>query len=524
MLLSLGVSAQESAKKVSLNWGPGQEVYARTTLSYIIGQDETGIYTLKSTSLNTASDLRIDHYNEDLSPKRNCDLDVRTENDKRMDVETITMWGDSILLFCSYPDFKKKSEVLCYKTISKKSLCPTPKKRELLSLDFKGRSKSNVGNYTFKSARDSSKLIIKYDPKKDFEGPASFGLMVLNRDLTVQWDKQIEMEYESSLFKFIDLEVDTDGNAHVIAKVYRNRKLEQLRGEVNFDYHIFSFTDQGELMRTHVIDLEGRFITDSKLTIDDKGDVMCTGFYSANGIQSIKGNFFLRLDAQSGEQLTLTTSDFDIEFMTEFMTDKENQRMYRMMDRGTKEPELFQYVLDELILDEDGGVLMIAEQFYTEEQLVRSFDARGRANVQRDIQYRHNDIIVIRISAGGITEWNTKIPKRQTSLNDNGLYSSYSMVKVADRLYFVYNDHPNNLYVKKNGQQVTGFNPGGRESMVTLAILDKQGRITRTPLIRSSKKDLVIRPKVSRQVNGTDLILFGQRKRIQKFGRVRFEE
>lgn len=134
--------------------------------------------------------------------------------------------------------------------------------------------------------------------------------------------------------------------------------------------------------------------------------------------------------------------------------------------------------------------------------------------------YYYNDIITVKINTEGQIEWAEKVAKRQHTLDDGGFYSSYLMSIVKGRICFIFNDNPENLGYTGVGRV---FNyVGGNKSIVTLVSLDEKGHQERQPLLRASDIEVIVRPKVCKQIASNNIILFGQRRKTQQFAMVSF--
>ena len=126
---------------------------------------------------------------------------------------------------------------------------------------------------------------------------------------------------------------------------------------------------------------------------------------------------------------------------------------------------------------------------------------------------------MVNISAEGEILWTEKIPKRQVSSNDGGFYSSYLLGIIEDKLYFVFNDNPKNLFYKGEGK-VYKFTRN--ESLVVVVELNSDGKQSREALFSTREANVIIRPKVCEQINSNEIILFGQKKKKQRFAIVSF--
>ena len=105
--------------------------------------------------------------------------------------------------------------------------------------------------------------------------------------------------------------------------------------------------------------------------------------------------------------------------------------------------------------------------------------------------------------------------------NDGGFWSSYVLSVVGDKLFFVFNDNPKNLFLKP-GDRVESFRRG-KGSIAVLVELDNEGNQTREALYRASEAGILARPMVCTQISKNEMILFGQKKKIHRFSKITFK-
>jgi hypothetical protein len=262
------------------------------------------------------------------------------------------------------------------------------------------------------------------------------------------------------------------------------------------------------------VEIKGKFITDMQIAILPNQNLVCAGFYSNEGTTSIKGSYFLTLDGETKTVKHQSFKDFGADFLTENLTERKAERTKAKIENG-KNVELYQFDLDNLTLRDDGGAVLIGEQFY----IRRVTYTNGRTTTTRTIYY-YNNIIVVNINPQGDIVWAHQIKKSQQTVDDGGFYSSYTMAVVKDKLYFIFNDNTRNL-TAKNGR-LYAMNTASKEALVVLVEMDSEGRQTKMPLFLSSDAEVIIRPKVCEQIADNQLVVFGQRRRNHRFARITF--
>lgn len=184
--------------------------------------------------------------------------------------------------------------------------------------------------------------------------------------------------------------------------------------------------------------------------------------------------------------------------------------------------ELYQYDLDDIIFTSDEEAILVGEQYYTKIPTSTTTDENGITRTNTIYYFNYNDVIVINMNSDGQIEWTEKIAKRQSTRNDGGFFSSYALSIVEDKMYFVFNDNRKNLLYNGEGRVYKILL--NKESVVVLVTLDSNGKQTRNPLFMAKDADVIIRPKVCEQNSKNELVLFGQRKKTQRFLKVEFTE
>ena len=343
-------------------------------------------------------------------------------------------------------------------------------------------------------------------------------MTVLSDDLKVLWNKEIKLPFEDELFDLESYRVDNDGDVYLLGLIYNEKRKSKRRGAPNYKYQIFAYRDKGKTVKEYPVSLADKFITDMQIEVLNNKNLICAGFYSEKGTYSIRGTYFLTVDAKTKEIKTKSFKDFGIDFITQNMTEGQAEKAKRKEEKG-QQNEMYEYDLDRLLVGKDGSAILLGEQYYVKTQTQTHY-VNGHSQVTTSTHYYYNDIIAVKVDPSGKIEWNEKIAKRQHTVNDGGFYSSYTMAIVKGELCFIFNDDAKNVSYNGVGK-VANFR-GGKESLVMLVQLDNKGKQTRQPLFRASDLEVITRPKVCEQITNNEVILFGQRRKTQQFASVTF--
>lgn len=516
------IYGQVKSKKVDVLWGDEQKESRKATLSDVVGYDETGIYAIKRQnkglySLNTT--FTLVKYDKKMNESVSVEIDLEEQN-KKKSLEFIVQLNKELYLFSSFTNQKLKTNFLFVQSINKHKLTPNNDIKKIAEIDYSGNSKNNSGDFSYELSRDSSKVLIYYNLPYDKGESEQFGFHVYDNNFNQVWEKKVTLPYKEELFDVEDYEVDNDGNVYLLGLMYKDKRKSKRHGEPNYQYQILCYHNNGSEMKEYPIKLEGKFLTDMQIAINEKNEIICGGFYSNEGTYSIIGSYFLKLSGETKEIMTKSFKEFGIDFITQNMTERQEKKTKKKEEKG-KDVELFEYDLDNIIIKDDGGAILIGEQFFIRVRTYTTTDSQGRTSTRTVYYYYYNDIIAINMSPEGNIEWTEKIAKRQVTTDDGGFFSSYALAVVGDKLYFVFNDHPENLYYKGEGK-LKNFNKG-KESLVVLVELDSSGKQTREALFSSKEADILTRPKVCEQISKNEMALYGQRGKTHRFAKLNFK-
>ncbi len=472
----------------------------KETLEDIVGYDRSGYYVLKYYKGKQV----LARFSKQLTLERSAGLDLGKGSEKR-EYERIVQIREKLYLFTSKNESKTKHNVLYAQELDKTTLQPAPQLLRITHMEYDKRR--NDGGFQFRLSADSSALLVHYNLPYDKGSPEKFGFLVYEPGLKLRWQKQMTLPYPDELFAVSSIKLDNQGGVYLMGKLYQGKVKEKRRGLPNFEYRLLSCTASGNATKEYNIRLRDKFITDVQFAVKDKNQIICSGFYSEQGVYSIKGAFFMTLDAGSKAVKSQHLQEFDADFLSEFMSET----------KARKGKELYEYDLDDLVMREDGGVVLVAEQYY---HYVHTYYSGTGANrfMNTVHYYNYHDIIAVNINPDGKIAWARKIPKHQTSVNDGGFFSSYTLSVIGSKLYFLFNDSPRNLD-NSPGDRTVNFS-GRNSSVVVLVQLDKNGNLEKMPLFTAKDSDVITRPKVCEQVSSNEVILYGQKKSTHKFARL----
>ena len=314
-----------------------------------------------------------------------------------------------------------------------------------------------------------------------------FAFIVYGEGMATLWQREVELPYLDSEFSVQDLRVDNDGSVIMIGNKYaEKREARELRkdGKATYTYHLLVYRSGSDAPSDHPIEVADKFLQDLTLSLGNEGDILCGGFFSNKGTFSIRGTFFLKLDRVTKAVVHESYKEFDRDFITKYMTEKEERKATKQAERKGEEMELVDFDLHGIVRRSDGGaVIRSVSSMSTTSPWTSYMNANGSTTYSTSYHYAYNDIIAVSIDAAGNIDWAVKVPKRQHSVNDGGYYSSFGMTVKGDKDYLVFNDSGKNLFLLP-GDKVEQFELRGEQALITLATIDEVRRGTPGGLAR----------------------------------------
>jgi hypothetical protein len=217
---------------------------------------------------------------------------------------------------------------------------------------------------------------------------------------------------------------------------------------------------------------------------DNRNDklIIC-GTYSDKKGKEADGYFYL---SKALEEL-ITNETFNL------VPFEEDLYQELLQGRKRKNKILADLHIQDVVLRNDGGLLVVSEleREYSRRNPYDTYSRSSYDSYSRRgwIDYYNDDIIVTNISPEGNVDWNKVLYKKQFSQDDEGVFSSFFILKTPSRLRFIYNDE-----IKKN-------------NTVSEYLLDPAGKIARNSLLSTEYQNMKLRFRDAVQIGSSSLII-----------------
>lgn len=282
----------------------------------------------------------------------------------------------------------------------------------------------------------------------------------------LEYDFSEEVENKNYAFENIAFSKDLQ-TAYIVGKAYYKKKRFSAL-ERKFQYEMVKISRQGARVLT--FDDPDKYSEALKPVFRD-GELVVVGFYADRRDNRYNGLGFFKVDP---EGLNIITKKYN-PFSTQFMLDKFGK---------DDDKEIKNLVFKDLSFTDDGHILFNAEEYFVTSS-VQSNSSGGRLRVER---YHHNDIVSVKLSAGGDLVWARNINKTEVTQGD-GAYASYSSYSKAGETYFFVCSAAEDPQLLSNERLI--FKQGfGRNRNVFAIRLDREGNLSYDKIIDSREARL----------------------------------
>ncbi|MGB0839702.1 MAG: hypothetical protein ACPGXL_06155 [Chitinophagales bacterium] len=517
-MLVVNIPAHSQNTDWSVNWGESFKKSPRTKIAKIVSADQNGFYTLRFSAIHLKNKkgrrLRnrsvvypfLENYSNSGKKRYRTRLRAFTDGKRGAVFNDFFALKNRFVMFFTHYDKRAKKHQAMVNFFDKQGVIEP---RCMVIDEVFSTNPQDPGYFDFRFAEDSSHVLVYHDEPFIQGEKDKFSLKVYDSNFDLEWQKKVTLPYKDENFAIDDHQVDHQGNAYLSGLYYEN--LANLLEKRNYRYVILMYTNKGNEVKEYSIKLKDRIINHLTFKVASNGDLVCAGFYAKDNISAIDGSFYLRIDGKTRQVIKQGVKDFEADFLQQFA-------LNRSSNQGVQTP--YNYDLGNFILRDDGGAVLLAEQ-YNVSAVLGSFNRPygGQVSWVETLQYDYRDIIVVNINPDAQIDWAIKVPKSQQTVNDRGYYSSYMLSTVKDKMYLFYNDNPRNWNTLRNNRLATMQNT--QKAAATVAVIDLAGNYSKKALFLPQRRLQTVTPPIMcKQVSSNTIIVLGEENNTYKFGKV----
>ncbi|MEO8147144.1 MAG: hypothetical protein ABI723_05870 [Bacteroidia bacterium] len=247
-------------------------------------------------------------------------------------------------------------------------------------------------------------------------------------DSTLQFGKTkvIDVPYKVDYFEADEFDVSNNGDV-ALSGVFTPQEKHNKNKLFDGDFWIYLLTADKETADVHEFKLSDKTINECSIAFDNLNNKLAvTGFYFDREATIGSGVAYQLYDLKDGTRTEVFSRGFE-------PSKDEELKGARNSDDGNG---LMNYTINKIIMKADGGAVVVAESFYTTEY---SYFDYFTQSYYRRTEYHYGNILVISIKNKGEIEFTKLVKKKQESIDDGGIYSSYLSMVSEKALYLFYN-------------------------------------------------------------------------------------
>jgi hypothetical protein len=375
------------------------------------------------------------------------------ESDKFFFVEAPVLNGIPYLICSKYIAAQKKHLLIAYEY--DENGIHSEKGRELFSIP--AFNPNNCGKYRMNLSANKHFAAVNVDYPSDKTKNESIQLIRFDAQLEITWKKEYTFETISRANPVNIPLVNDKGDVFVIKKDFN---------KTNYKFQILCVDGSIGNIIAKPINVNGVFISDIRGGITSEGKLALAGFYSSIGYTEYEGMFYFAFDA-SGNTVAKHHETLPVEMLAQFIGKKEASK---------EKASIPGFLLQHLVPTQDGGMIAMAEK---------------TANVTEGEKEKHEygDLLVMSMDNSGNIRWSQNVSKKQYSINDRALWSSYNYWMHNDTLNILYNKVDLDESISKTGKRKKADEFGEFSFAGTMHVMiTPKGQMTSTPLTAMHRK------------------------------------
>lgn len=499
-LTTLLVITSVFGQEVSVTWGESEKLTAKSSAPTLIGSQDGKIYVLKSDNAKELGDYYINSYDEtNLTREDKIVFETLFPKDIQKNMlEKIILLNGNIVVISSN---KEKELIGTIIDLEGKLL------KGKLMIDKVAEKDKDFEGFEVLTSGDKSKIMSYRRTKGTSKKSCAYSFTMYGSDLKRIGSSRQELPYEEDNFKLLRSRLNNRGELMMVARI----KVEGSRRK--FDTYkavLMSLDMSQEKPQLNEVNLpfEKRIAASMEFFINNNNSVTVLGTYAnSKDDDNVEGIFKIELEQGTFRLISSTYEKF-----MKGLQSRDNNRS--KMEPGV----CFDYELMHYFINSRNEKFLVFENRASQFVYYSSSTNKSVSTL---------DIIVVKLGADDKIMWNSlifknqflQIPYSQTmqvgfvgiTIPVYRIYKkyedllSYACLFKNDNLYFVFNDHQNNMQVKFADKPFNSF----KKSYSALVTLNcATGKWEKKTIFTKKEAELLVTPQNSKQISDNKILTF----------------
>ncbi len=513
-LLSITAQAQVKVSEWSeLEKSPGR-------LLSLLPRDANDFFALRRTGRGLFGSVAVSSH-KNLKTQAQEKITLRANNSPA-NFEGSTIVGDRFVVFMS--DKQEGSNKFFMQEYGE-NLEPIGNAYELASYELESKRARYAGSFSIYQSQNRNFFSVVWTIPGKKEEETKYGYKVFDQDLQEVSGGTYEFPFESKYCRINTMHLSNTGDFFTVVTEYQASEEKRIfNNYANYKtMHIYHINSDG--MEDVEIDLEGKRVEALNINSDNNRQFILTGTYGERKRAGIKGLFYLKLDFKSQEIVAEGFEEFSEDFITQDWSDRQKKKNEKQKAKGKNaDPQLYEYVMRDVHILEDGSVVGSMEQFFIR---VVTYTDPKTGSTRTTYYYYYNDIIAFKVGPDGGFDWYKKIDKYQVSTNDGGYFSSYERFVDGGKMYMIFNDNSMNYDESGNfgdPEKLRASTLSKKKNTVALVEMDLEtGEFSRKMFFDRSELGAIAVPKLFNvDYNNGEVLVYAIKGTKEKFGIIDF--
>jgi hypothetical protein len=300
--------------------------------------------------------------------------------------------------------------------------------------------------FDFLMSLDKKKMLIQYrkkpEVKRDTKSWDIIGMASYDQNMVMTSKNELKMPYTERRMDALDYAIDWEGNSYILAKVFHDDSNDdkKSRRDEEANYHIELFRIKNgakEITDITKVEVKDKFINGLSIFELPDRTMFFAGYYNIGKSQGTADGMIVFKAGKEGAIHDLATYEISVDVLNEYTSERAQRKNNKKDAKG--EAEFPNLKLREVLVDNDGGIVLIGEQYYVVAHRSGGMNGMGTTYYT----YHYENLLVSKVSNDGKLAWIKKIPKRQSGASGKG-GMSYKRVSTNGFHYLMFLDNVKN--------------------------------------------------------------------------------
>ncbi|MEP6951604.1 MAG: hypothetical protein ABI863_20095 [Ginsengibacter sp.] len=507
------------SQKPKVKWGDEFKLHKGSTDLDVVYADKSGVYLQEShlamksyfvigaTARTSATLVKLDR---DLAELYRNDFNKELRG---KEFEQFFVLQDKMLLFASEYSRKEKTLSIFAAEVDKNSGELSGDWQPLTS--FQKDDKKDDINYKIALNADSTKMIVV----SSIQGKEKNSYQVQEFDKALKPGKPVVIsnEFDPKTFQLEDVLYTINKKILLVGRVYEYQEGKKRKDKfLDFaNYNIRMYDEQGKQQTEVNTNINGKWLTSSKLVQEKDKDLVLAAFYSnekkgktidgmlVQRIDPVTGKVISTSEKQINNSLLATVEDSTAEEAGNDDESKAERKEREKLDKIKDEGEGFSRFMQfrNIFYTADNGLVILAEKYHHYTYTTQSYSPGsngmpGQWYTTTYSVFECGDVMMCKIDAGGNITWLQVLPKAQREVAavgsgyglasygffDSGnrpFYAGFGAIQANNSINIIFNDNPKNAGVMQPGQKVKTTSRFGKSDCFVLSVNETTGKYTR---------------------------------------------